>query len=79
MENWKEVLEQVQVMVDRIYKFKEYTMYQDLDTMIKITKEFINLKLNSNKDNIQMDKINELILKLKSPFAREEINKILYK
>ena len=57
-------------------------MYADLDTMIKITKEFINMKLDSNNSEerikIYMNKINELVLKLESPFARKEINEILY-
>jgi hypothetical protein len=82
MKNWKETLEQVQGMIERIYICKAYKMYADLDTMIRITKEFINMKLDSNNSEerikIYMNKINELVLKLESPFARKEINEILY-
>lgn len=78
MKDWKKITEDLSKMINHVYVFKEHKIYTDLDTMIKITREYSKMKLKENEDKEDLDKINTLVLKLQTSHVRSEINEILY-
>lgn len=68
-------LKNIQILIHSIYILKEHKIYDSLNTMIKISELYTN-HLITGENNL--DEINELLLKIKSPSIINEVNKILY-